>query len=112
MAKSSKKSVKDGNQMAVVSTVDSTTSTSTPAKAESKSSTPSLKSQVETFIRDAGTDGCTVNQIASGLNLIDDNTDKVEAAKIMKKLRVQARSVCGGAASNRSGRQAVYILPN
>ena len=108
MAKSSKKSVKDGNQIAVVETGSTTPSTSTP----SKEATPSLKSQVETFIRDAGTDGCTVNQIASGLSLIDDNTDKVEAAKIMKKLRVQARSVCGGAASNRSGRQAVYILPN
>tara|TARA_R100000458_G_C8277767_1_gene253425 strand:+ start:3042 stop:3377 length:336 start_codon:yes stop_codon:yes gene_type:complete len=111
MAKAgNKKGKKDGMHTAVVSTPS--VAPSTKATTKNDAPKPSLKSQVENYIREAGTDGCTVNQIAEGLNLVNKDTDKVEAAKVMKKLRVQARSVCGGAASSRSGRQAIYILPN
>ena len=103
---------KDGMHTAVVPTTTPVAPKATKADSTKAAPKPSLKTRVETFIRDAGPNGCSVNQIAEGLGLVNKDTDKVEAAKVMKQLRVQCRAVCGGASSQRSGRNAIYVLPN
>ena len=83
-----------------------TKATGTP-KQETKKST---QTQVNEFIKAQGSEGTTAVGIATHLNLVNDDMDKITRAKALKKVRVLARKACGGASQSRDGRSAIYAM--
>jgi len=92
------------------------TNTKSTPKAASKTSTkkstpqPSMVSKVRSFVEASGTKGVTALQIAGHLNLVNDKMEKTDRSKALKKVRVLARKVVGGASQTRDGRSAIYTI--
>ena len=109
----SKKTKKEANQVQVVkettelpASMETKETKETKAKKETKIS---LKQRVKDFLVSKGSEGATVIEVATALNMIDKETDKVERFKVTKKLRVLCRNTTGGASPVRNGQNAVYI---
>jgi len=70
----------------------------------------STQTQATEFIKAQGSNGATALNIAEHLNLVNDDMDKTDRAKALKRVRVLARKACGGASQTRDGRSAIYMI--
>ena len=68
----------------------------------------STQTQATEFIKAQGSNGATALNIAEHLNLVNDDMDKTDRAKALKRVRVLARKAC--ASQTRDGRSAIYMI--